>query len=117
MGLAESELEILSNVDPISFFKLVKLPLEVFLLEVCSSRISIWGPMTDRMTGSRTRPWVTPRITIENKEVKTVLKIVLVLNASGMTPRNVERPPSRIDDPMVSRVSFTRPSLVLYFDS
>lgn len=56
-------------------------------------------------------------MTIERRDVKTVLKIVLVLNASGITPRKVDKPPNRMEDPIVSSVSLTLPSLVLYWDS
>ena len=112
LGLPWSELEMLSNVEFFIFW--------IALLPSCprlSSRMSACGPMTDSTTGSRTSPWVTPKTTIEKRHVKTVRRMVLVLKASGITPKNVESPPRRIDDPIVSSVSFTLPSLVLNWDS
>ena len=75
------------------------------------------GPTSDRITGKRIKPWVTPSVTMEKKAVKTVRRIALVLKARGIVPRKVDRPPTRMLVPMVSKVSVTLASRDLPGDS
>ena len=77
----------------------------------------IIGPTTDKTTGRKIKPWASPKVTMEKKAVKTVPMISLVLNARGITARNVDRPPTRIETPMVLSVSITLASLVVSLDS
>ena len=68
-------------------------------------RVHSKGPMRESTTGSKINPCPAPNVTKPMKALNIVVKISLVLKASGSTPKNVEREPRRIDDPMVRNVS------------
>jgi len=63
------------------------------------------GPIVERITGKRIKPWPQPRVTSPIKVTKMVVKISEALNASGRVPRKVEMPPIKTEFPMVVSIS------------
>ena len=65
------------------------------------------GPIILKITGNKIKPCDIPNTTNVMKAMKTVVKISLLLKASGMVPKKVVIPPIRTDEPILRRTSIT----------